>query len=259
MIRGQGCRDNNWRLRHAADTLCKRRPMIEFGHGTHVGMRRTRNEDTYYADPTLNLFLVADGMGGHQHGEVAAALARDAIVEFVMRGCTLVEAVQGASRQLAQHTQAGMDILPMGTTIALLRLHADGYEVAWVGDSRIYIWRQGLQQISHDHSLVQALVEAGQLDPSRAAQHPQRRVLTQALGVTTTEQLHIGMARGEIQPGMCFLLCSDGLNEGVDDASIARIVARHDLAAQECVDQLLLEALDAGGDDNISVVLVRSR
>jgi protein phosphatase len=232
--------------------------MIEFGHGTHVGLRRTRNEDTYYADASLGLFLVADGMGGHRHGEVAAALVRDAVVAGVSAGQQLIEAVYGAGEHLLAHTRGSADLLPMGTTIAALRVVADGYEVAWVGDSRIYMWKDRLRQISHDHSLVQALVEAGQLDPARASQHPQRNVLTQALGVTASEQLHIGVARGQLAPGMAFLLCSDGLTECVDDEAIARIVARADLASQECVELLLLSALDGGGDDNISAILVRS-
>lgn len=231
--------------------------MIEFGHGTHVGLRRTRNEDTYHADVSLGLFLVADGMGGHQHGEVASALVRDAMVELVGAGSGLIEAVNGAGERLLAHARPSFDLLPMGTTIAALRIVGDAYEVAWVGDSRIYLWQHTLRRVSHDHSLVQALVEAGQLDPAQAAQHPQRNLLTQALGVTATEQLRIGMARGTLEPGMSFLLCSDGLTECVDDAAIARTVARNDLAAQECADQLLLDALDGGGDDNITVVLVR--
>jgi len=231
--------------------------MIEFGHGTHVGLRRVRNEDTYYADATLGLFLVADGMGGHQHGEVAAALVRDAVVDLITRGHSLAEAVHGAGDRLVARTRANLDVLPMGTTIAALRLTADSYEVAWVGDSRIYQWKDRLQQISHDHSLVQALVKAGQLDASQSSRHPQRNVLTQALGVTASEQLHVGMAKGQLESGMGFVLCSDGLTESIDDAAIARTVARTDLASQECVDQLLLGALDGGGDDNITVVIVR--
>ena len=105
---------------------------------------------------------------------------------------------------------------------------------------------------------MQARIEAGQLDPVQASQHPQRNVLTQALGVTAAEQLHIGMARGQLEPGIGFLLCSDGLTEGVSDASIERTVARTDLASQECVDQLLLGALDGGGDDNITAIIVRA-
>jgi len=233
--------------------------MIEFGHGTHVGLRRTRNEDTYYADASLGLFLVADGMGGHQHGEVASALVRDAMVDLVTRGHSLIEAVHEAAKQLLAHPDRhSLDMLPMGTTIAALRLKEDGYEMAWVGDSRIYLWQRELRQISHDHSLVQALVEAGQLDPALASKHPQRSVLTQALGVTAVEQMHIGMARGRFERGMAFLLCSDGLTEEVSDAAIARIVARTDLAAQECVDQLILSALDSGGVDNTTAIIVRS-
>ncbi|SFS19421.1 protein phosphatase [Dyella sp. OK004] len=232
--------------------------MIEFGHGTHVGLRRTRNEDTYYADAGLGLFLVADGMGGHQHGEVASALVRDAMADLVTRGHSLVEAVRGADERLMAQAKGSRDALPMGTTIAALRLGANSYEVAWVGDSRIYLWQNGLRQISHDHSLVQELVAAGTLDPAQAARHPQRNVITQALGITAVDQLHIGMARGTLEPGMCFLLCSDGLTEEVSDAGIARVVERRDLAAQECVDHLLLAALDAGGSDNITVILARA-
>ncbi|MEO6799155.1 MAG: protein phosphatase 2C domain-containing protein [Rhodanobacter sp.] len=233
--------------------------MIELGHGTHVGLRRRRNEDTYYADASLGLFLVADGMGGHQHGEVASALVRDTLVELIGSGHGLIDAINGAAERLLAHARPSLDVLPMGTTIAALRIIGDSYEVAWVGDSRVYLWQQTFRQISHDHSLVQALVEAGQLDPAHASRHPQRNLLTQALGVTATEQLHIGIARGTIGPGMAFLICTDGLTECVDDAAIARIIARTDLAAQESVDQLLLAALDAGGDDNVTAVIVRCR
>jgi protein phosphatase len=232
--------------------------MIEFGHGTHVGLRRTRNEDTYYADAASGLFLVADGMGGHQHGEVAAALVRDAMVELVTQGGDLVQAVQGAAERLLACARHGTDVLPMGTTIAALRLTPGAYEAAWVGDSRIYLWQKTLQRVSHDQALVRALVEAGKLGPELATQHPQHNVLTQALGVTASAQLRIGMARGQLTPGMSFLLCSDGLTEGVSDASIAHIVERNELAPQECVDQLLLSALDSGGDDNVTALLVRS-
>jgi protein phosphatase len=245
-------------VRHAAPDIVSWHPMIEFGHGTHVGLRRASNEDTYYADPALGLFLVADGMGGHQHGEVAAALVRDAIVEQVAQGRGLVEAVRGAGQRLLRQEGGSADAPPMGTTVAALRLSGDRYEVAWVGDSRIYLWQAGtLRQVSHDHSLVQELVAAGQLDPALAERHPQRNVLTQALGVTAIEHLHIGMARGRAEPGCAFVLCSDGLTESVSDATITSIVARTGLAAQECVDHLLLAALDGSADDNVTAILAR--
>lgn len=231
--------------------------MIEFGHGTHVGLRRARNEDTYYADASLGLFLVADGMGGHRHGEVASALVRDAVTDLVTRGHTLVEAVRAADERLLQQSRGVCDGLPMGTTIAAVRMSGENYEVAWVGDSRVYLWQNQLRQISHDHSLVQELVEAGLLDQTQAARHPQRNVITQALGITAADQLHIGMARGRLQPGMCFLLCSDGLTEELNDSAIEELIARRDLAAQECVDHLVLAALDRGGKDNVTAILAR--
>ncbi|GLQ44776.1 protein phosphatase [Dyella nitratireducens] len=231
--------------------------MIEFGHGTHVGLRRTRNEDTYYADAALGLFLVADGMGGHQHGEVASAMARDAIVDLVRKGKSLAEAVHGAAAKLLGHAQRYDDALPMGTTIAAIRFTEQDYEVVWVGDSRIYQWKNGLRQISHDHSLVQRLVEAGAIDETQAKRHPQRNILTQALGITALDQLHISMAKGRLEPGMSFLACSDGLTEEVNDDRIEEIMGRRDLAAQECLDHLLLAALEGGGSDNVTAILAR--
>jgi protein phosphatase len=239
---------------HASSQL---KAMIEFGHGTHVGLRRARNEDTYYADAALGLFLVADGMGGHQHGEVASAMARDAIVAAVRQGKSLAEAVHGAAARLLEHAQRYDDALPMGTTVAAIRFIEPGYQVAWVGDSRIYQWKDGLRQISHDHSLVQRLVEAGAIDEAQARRHPQRNILTQALGITALGQLHISMAQGRLEPGMNFLVCSDGLTEEVSDSRIAEIISRHDLAAQECLDHLLLAALEGGGSDNVTAILAR--
>jgi PPM family protein phosphatase len=106
---------------------------------------------------------------------------------------------------------------------------------------------------------VQNLVKAGVIDESQAKRHPQRNVLTQALGITAPGQLHISMAKGPLTPGMSFLVCSDGLTEEVSDETIANIVAREDLAAQECIDHLLLAALDHGGSDNVTAILARMR
>lgn len=233
--------------------------MIELGHGTHVGLRRTRNEDTYYADPDLGLFLVADGMGGHQHGEVAAAIARDTVVEQVRNGQSLPEAIRVAAARLEHHAGNRQDPLPMGTTLAALHLHDGVYDVAWVGDSRIYLQRERFELVSHDHSLVQELVNAGRLDPELAARHPQRNVLTQALGITSASQLHVGVAGGRQCPGYAFLLCTDGLTDGLGTPSLANVAQRADLTAQECVDLLLLDGLEAGGSDNLTAVLIRLR
>ncbi len=232
--------------------------MIEFGHATHRGLQRPRNEDTYYADPASGVFLVADGLGSHHHGALAAALARDSIVASMEAGMAPEDAVREADRVLIGHPEHSAHGHPMGTTVALLHLTTQGFEAAWVGDSRIYrLDTSGMKQLSHDHSRVQEQVDRGELDAAQARRDPRRHVVTQALGVTAPADLRIGIHKGPLQASTSFLLCSDGLTEEIEDARIAAHLQRHDIAAQECVDHLLLEALDAGGRDNITAVLVR--
>ncbi len=233
--------------------------MIEFGHSTHVGLRREHNEDTYYADADLGLWLVADGMGGHEHGEVASALARDTLIQEVGNGAPLARAVQRADAEIIQHSNRKSEALPMGTTIVALRMVDNDYEVCWVGDSRVYLWDNSLRQISQDHSYVQELILQGAITHEQARTHPHRNVVTQALGVTDPQSLRVETLRGTLAPGMQILLCSDGLTEEVDDTQIAAVLGRADLSPQECVDHLILAALDGGGSDNITVILVRSR
>lgn len=232
--------------------------MIEFGHTTHAGLRREHNEDTYWADADLGLFLVADGLGGHEHGEIASAMARDTVVTSVIAGYGLADAALRANDEIVAHPQ-GATTRPMGTTLAALRL-GSGYdfEIAWVGDSRVYLWSHGsLKQLSRDDSVVQELVDQGTITADEARSHPQRNQITQALGITSPETLKIEPLTGHCAAGMQFLLCTDGLTQDLDDPRIAMVLSRSDLAAQECVDHLLLAALDAGGRDNITAVLVR--
>jgi PPM family protein phosphatase len=231
--------------------------MIEFGHLSHVGLRREHNEDTYYGDADLGLWLVADGMGGHEFGEVASALARDTIVRETKAGRPLAEAIRQADEEIIGHSRRRAEALPMGTTVAAARLNGDRFEVSWVGDSRAYLWNGELRQISQDHSYVQELIDQGAITAEQARSHPHRNVVTQALGVTDPNSLKVETITGEFRPGMQLLLCSDGLTEEVDDATIARVLSRKDLSPQECVDQLILAALDGGGSDNVTVVVVR--
>lgn len=234
--------------------------MIEFGHATHVGLRREHNEDTYYADADLFLWLVADGMGGHEHGEVASAIARDTLVREVAKGLSLDQAIHLADEEILRHSNRRSEALPMGTTIAATRLHGENeFEVAWVGDSRVYLWQSELKQLSQDHSYVQELIDQGAITNEQARTHPHRNVVTQALGVTDPQQLRVETVRGAFETGMQILLCSDGLTEEVDDTQIAAILARLDLSAQECVEHLILAALDGGGSDNVTVVLLRRK
>lgn len=231
--------------------------MIEFGHLSHVGLRREHNEDTYYGDAQLGLWLVADGMGGHEFGEVASALARDTIVREVRAGRTLAQSIQAADEEIIKQSRRRAEALPMGTTIAAARVANDRFEIAWVGDSRIYLWNNGLRQISQDHSYVQELIDQGAITAEQARNHPHRNVVTQALGVTDPQSLKVETITGELKPGMQLLLCSDGLTEEVDDREIASVLTKTDLSAQECVEQLVMAALEGGGSDNVTVILVR--
>ncbi|GAB1407988.1 protein phosphatase 2C domain-containing protein [Thermomonas brevis] len=232
--------------------------MIEFGHLTHVGLRRDLNEDTYYGDAELGLWLVADGMGGHEYGEVASALAREVVVRQVRAGRSLAEAIRAADEEIIRCSRRRGGSLPMGTTVVAARIDGARFEVAWVGDSRVYLWRDGsLTQISQDHSYVQELIAQGAITADQARTHPHRNVVTQALGVTDPQQLNVETLAGDWRPGMQLLLCSDGLTEEVDDGSIARVLAHQECSAQECVDGLVAAALDGGGSDNITVLLVR--
>ena len=233
--------------------------MIEFGHLTHVGLRRELNEDTYYGDSELGLWLVADGMGGHEYGEVASALARETIVREIRQGTPLPEAIRIADEEIIRASRQRNDALPMGTTVVAARVLGRRFEVAWVGDSRAYLWRDGkLAQLSHDHSYVQELIAQGAISLDQARSHPHRNVVTQALGVTEPNALNVETLSGDLVPGSQLLLCSDGLTEEVDDEAISRVLSHMECSAQECVDGLVAAALDGGGSDNVTVVLVRS-
>lgn len=230
--------------------------MIEHGHATHTGLRREHNEDTYWADAEHGLWLVADGMGGHGRGEVASWTAVDAVVNAIRNGIGMADAIRRAGPAVAGHAAQRHSATPMGSTLAALKLDdKGGYELARIGDSRIYRWQDGaLTRISR--AVMDG--EPAESDATPATASTRVRA-THALGITPTLELDTEPVIGRCAPGTQFLLCSDGLTEELDDRRIAAIVSRTDLAAQECVDQLVLAALDAGGRDNITVVLVRIR
>ncbi|HEX7340415.1 MAG TPA: PP2C family serine/threonine-protein phosphatase [Rhodanobacteraceae bacterium] len=234
--------------------------MIEFGHGTHVGLRRPCNEDTYCADGSTGLFLVADGMGGHTHGDLAAALARDMVSSEVRHGQSLTTALRVASLGIDARRQHNGDASPMGTTVAALRIADHHFEAAWVGDSCLYLLHGNrLHALSRDRQTWPELASSGVLDADTIEHAECPNALTQTLGVTRSQDLNIASMRGRLLPGAMFLVCTDGLSEDVPTATLAALLARADLAAQEIVDQLLLAALDAGGRDNATAIVIRCR
>jgi serine/threonine protein phosphatase PrpC len=231
---------------------------LRIGSATDVGLVRANNQDRLLvAEP---LFAVADGMGGHAAGEVASAIAVTALEEaFTDRTPDgLAAAAKAANRAVWDHAQTDLELRGMGTTlVALALVGEDGAEelaVANVGDSRLYLLSQGdLVQVTADHSLVAELVAEGQIQPEEAEVHPQRHVLTRALGVDA--DVAVDLLTLDLHRGDRYLLCSDGLSREVSDDQVASILRR--LADPgEAARELVSQAREHGGNDNITVVVV---
>jgi serine/threonine protein phosphatase PrpC len=221
---------------------------------TDTGRKRRHNEDSYVLHPPL--FAVADGMGGAQAGELASRLAAEAIEgdsgdgDAAERVTTLVQA---ANRRVYERSRADSAVSGMGTTMTIALVEGGVVTIGHVGDSRAYLIRDGvLQQLTDDHSLVAELVRSGKLTPEEAETHPQRSVITRALG--TDPDVDVDTLTVETQAGDVFLLCSDGLTSMVGDEAILRIVEQQRSDLDTAARELIALANRGGGEDNITVV-----
>lgn len=231
------------------------------GSASHVGQIRSNNQDSKLVADGVSVFAVADGMGGHQGGEVASAIAVETLEATITEPTTdsVVEAVKEANRRIFSRASDAADLRGMGTTlvaIALVNQGADDEEVAWVnvGDSRVYLLRdEELHQLSRDHSLVEDLRRGGQLSDEEAAVHPQRNILTRALGIDS----EVEVDHGAVVPLQSdrFLLCSDGLFNEVDRATLITTLSSVD-DPDAAADELVRLANAGGGRDNITCVVV---
>lgn len=235
---------------------------IVWGAATHVGMLRQSNEDAFVAQ--ADVFVVADGMGGHNAGEVASALAvkgmREAAVGGFASAESVVAAINAANATIHIASGGPSDQRGMGTTLtAVVPLEATASEpqrmvVANVGDSRVYLWRGGeLKQVSADHSYVQELLSEGFISAAEARVHPRRNIVTRALGIegdVSADSWTLPMLVGDR-----YVLCSDGLVDEVEDEQIASILAASS-NAQHAADTLVAAANTNGGRDNVTVVVV---
>jgi protein phosphatase len=232
--------------------------VTEQAYRTDTGRQRTANEDAYYARAPV--FVVADGMGGAQAGEVASKMATDAFDRDL--GSTpperaLRELAEGANRRIHEHAQQDASRAGMGTTLTAAIVNADDHSVAigHVGDSRAYLLRGAkLEQLTQDHSLVEELRRKGQLTDEQASEHPQRSIITRALG--PEEDVDVDIRTVQARPGDVFLLCSDGLTTMLGEERIARIL-RGATSLDAAVRALVDEANRAGGRDNITAVAFR--
>ena len=227
------------------------------GTATHTGQIRASNQDA--VGMVDDLFVVADGMGGHRGGEVAAAEAVDVLMVGLERSdrAGLVAAVRAANRSILERAAAEPDLSGMGTTLCALAVvdspsGDDALAVVNIGDSRVYRFAAGrLDQISDDHSLVADLVRAGEITSEEAAHHPQRNILTRALGIEADpliDSWDLVPVRGDR-----YLLCSDGLFNELDDGRLTEMLSGG--SVQEVADRLVQEAVDNGGHDNVTVLV----
>jgi serine/threonine protein phosphatase PrpC len=223
---------------------------------THVGTVRTLNEDAWLDRPDLGLWAVADGMGGHEGGEVASAAVVDALdtvssfaTAYAFRDAVAQALIEANSKLVDLSADRGT----MGSTVVSLLAHEAHYACLWAGDSRAYLYRAGaLKRLTRDHSLVQEMVDAGAISEESARRHPRSNVITRAVGAG--EQLEVESVFGPIQAGDRFLLCSDGLTAVVTDREIAEHMIRAPLEA--AAERLLDQALARGAPDNVTLVLV---
>jgi serine/threonine protein phosphatase PrpC len=229
---------------------------MRIGAKTDRGRVREQNEDSY--GHKERLFVVADGMGGHQAGEIASAIAVETIlnvnldVENIER--ELGKGINKANEAILEKVNHHPEMSGMGTTVAVLLLRDETAYIAHVGDSRVYQYADGvLMQLTKDHSLVAELVKNGEISEDEAKSHPQRNILTQALG--SRGELKIEFMNLRAKPGDRFLLCSDGLYGMVDAEGIENII-KMDAEMQNVAEKLVETANENGGSDNITVLVV---
>lgn len=229
---------------------------------THVGNVRRQNEDAAFFDEKAQVFAVADGMGGHLAGEVASALAIEEVRAMAGLGepasiSLMRDAVSRAHQAICHHAQEHAECAGMGTTLSVIWRGGRYMYIAHVGDSRIYRMRDGsLEQITQDHSLVEELVRAGLITHKQARVHPRRNVITRALGTggdSTPDLLAADTRQGDV-----WLICSDGLNSMLPDEVIAAQLsaAGTPKGLKAAADELIRLALEAGGKDNVTLVMV---
>ncbi len=229
---------------------------IEFSGATHTGRVRKHNEDSYAIEPEYGLFVIADGMGGHGSGDVASKIAINKIVNSMKQGKELDQAILDAHQAILDAAEQGTGSSSMGCTVVALQIKGDLYKIAWVGDSRAYLWNgKILRQLTEDHSYVQELINAGVLTRKDARDHPQRSVITRALGSGTNRDLKVDLISGTLFPGQKILLCSDGLSSELDNGEIEKILAQEQ-QSKGAVHKLIDAANENGGSDNITVILV---
>lgn len=232
---------------------------------TDVGQKRKMNQDYVFAsaDPVgnlPNLFVVADGMGGHNAGDYASSHAVWTLVDEIREDAdfnpvkVIRHAIESANTQIIDQAQSNEKLRGMGTTMVVATIVGHYAYIANVGDSRLYVIDKQIQQITKDHSLVQEMVRMGEINAEEARNHPDKNIITRALGAEKTVDIDFFDLR--LEPGCVVLMCSDGLSNMVEDQKIEEIISSSDKNLEEKGEILISEANRNGGKDNIAIVLI---
>ena len=232
---------------------------------TDVGQKRKMNQDYVFVskDPVgnlPNLFVVADGMGGHNAGDYASSHAVQILIDEIQKNTdfnpikVIRHAIETANTEIREQARRDVQLRGMGTTIVVLTIVGHYAYVANVGDSRLYVIENGIHQVTRDHSLVQEMVRMGELKAEDAKNHPDKNIITRALGAERT--VDIDFFDLKLEPGSTILMCSDGLSNMVEDKSMEEIILKKDQDLTKKGEILVREANMNGGKDNIAIVLV---
>lgn len=231
-----------------------------------MGRMRSSNQDCVFCEENAvgnfpNLFLVADGMGGHRAGDTASRMCIEEVVRYILSTdlqtpvSAFDHAVQTANLAIYEKSRSFEELSGMGTTLVGTTIVDQTAYIINVGDSRLYHVRDGIRQITVDHSLVEEMVKSGEIQKEEMRTHPNKNIITRALG--TDAAVRPDCFEIEVQEGDVLLLCSDGLSNMLEDEEIEKIIKEHISDMREAGERLVELANEAGGKDNISVVLVR--
>jgi protein phosphatase len=222
---------------------------------SHIGQRRV-NEDYFLIDEALGLYIVADGVGGLEKGEIASRIACDTISSGIKSGLTLSDAVYLAHRTIIGEIKQDLHKQGMATTIVAVLFNENAYEVIWVGDSRAYLWDKNLKQITKDDSYVELLLENGHIGIEELESHPDRNIISQALGIER-KQISLNKNSGTLVKGQIMLLCTDGLYSITNQIDIIDSIKQLD-NIEDITGTLVKTAVDKDGKDNITLMLIET-
>lgn len=233
---------------------------------TDMGRVRTSNQDYVFCEENEigsfpNLFIVADGMGGHRAGDTASRMCVEIVAESIRSTdkrtpvSAFEQAIETANRAIYDESEKNVQLSGMGTTVVAVTIDDDTAFIFNIGDSRLYHLRDELRQITVDHSLVEEMVKSGEIQKDEMRTHPNKNIITRALGTDTSVRLDCFEI--EVRSEDVILLCSDGLSNMLEDEKIEKILREHEGDVEQAGRELVHQANEAGGKDNISVILIR--